>query len=352
VWLSPDVFFNSTEIDTYTDFQSEYRSFLSVIIAPNEEDMVSLRVRAHSEVHATVASDILLQLLTTCESRDVTLRSGEFSERFRVSGLAFSYFLAHSRNQRVLRMFEFALDTCHCRAIDALTRTDLQIKLDYCELTESGEEILLECIRQNRGPTELLWCRIDTRRLAGALQGNTSVTSLALHEDCSDEEKLVLVQALAENGGLVTLCLHGFPITDGIWIALWQSVAHHPKLEKIIFSRYGSAWRDGNTDAQKTLRMQAMVDALHVNTVLLTIALTDNHFDEDILGSTVYPLLLANRYRPRVGAITEVEGALRRQLLGRALGSISRNPSLIWRFLSANSNVRVGPTPPEEREGA
>jgi hypothetical protein len=95
-----------------------------------------------------------------------------------------------------------------------------------------------------------------------------------------------------------------------------------------------------------------MVDALHVNTVLLTIALTDNHFDEDILGSTVYPLLLANRYRPRVGAITEVEGALRRQLLGRALGSISRNPSLIWRFLSANSNVRVGPTPPEEREGA
>jgi hypothetical protein len=138
------------------------------------------------------------------------------------------------------------------------------------------------------------------------------------------------------------------PITDELWIALWQSVAHHPKLEKIIFSRYGSAWREGNTDAQKTLRMQAMVAALRINTVLHTIEeLNRAGFDEDILDNTVYPLLLANRYRPRVGTITEVEGPLRHKLLGRALGSISSNPSLIWMFLSGNANVRFGPTPPE-----
>jgi hypothetical protein len=91
-----------------------------------------------------------------------------------------------------------------------------------------------------------------------------------------------------------------------------------------------------------------MVDALRVNTVLYTIEeLNRDAFDEEILDSTVYPLLLANRYRPRVGAITEVEGPLRCKLLGRALGSISSDPSLIWMFLSANANVKLGRTPPE-----
>jgi hypothetical protein len=107
--------------------------------------------------------------------------------------------------------------------------------------------------------------------------------------------------------------------------------------------------RDRNTDAQKIVRMQAMVDALRVNTVLHTdtIKLNRHEFNEGIFDSTVYPLLMANRYRPRVGAISEEEGPLRRKLLGRALASISSNPSLIWMFLSGNANVRVGPTPPE-----
>jgi hypothetical protein len=105
-------------------------------------------------------------------------------------------------------------------------------------------------------------------------------------------------------------------------------------------------------DTQKTLRMQAMMDVLRVNTVLHTIQLNRDGFDSEILDSIVYPLLLANKYRPRVGAITDVEGTLRHKLLGRALGSISSNPSLIWMFLSGNANVRVGPAPPEEREGA
>jgi hypothetical protein len=354
VWISPDVFFDLTEIDT--GFQTEYRSFLEVCIEANEEDTSeeskSLYVCARSEAHASVASGILLQLLTTCESREVVLGKGDVSNRFPVSGLAFSHFLAHSRYLRVLRMSELGLDTCHCRAIDALTRTDLQIVLAFCEPTESGEDIILECIRQNRGPTGLSACRIDTRRLADALRGNKSVTIIALHEDCSNDERLVLVQALAENEGLVTLYLHSVTITDEIWIVLWQSVARHTKLEKIRLPQWSSTWTDGATDAQKSLRMQVMVDALRVNTVLHTIELNPDDFEEDILVSTVHPLLLANRYRPRVGAIAEEEGPWRRKLLGRALGSISSNPSLIWMFLSGNANVRVGPTPAEEREGA
>jgi hypothetical protein len=359
VWISPDVFFDLTEIDT--GFQTDYRSFLAVHIVPNEEDtsqeLKCVYVYASSEARATVASDILLQFVTTCESRevrlwkDLSLNAGPFP----VSGLAFSHFLVHSRNLRVLRMSWLGLNTCHCRAIDALTRTDLQIELAHCELTELGEGIILECIRQNRGPTKLSECRIDTRRLADAIRGNNSVNDLGPHEDCSNEERLVLVQALAENEGLITLHLEYAPITDELWIALWQSVAHHPTLEKLALSQYGrSTFGYGTPDAQKTLRMQAMVDALRVNTVLHTIEpFHSDDFGEDIiLDSTVNPLLLANKYRPRVAAITEVEGPLRCKLLGRAVASISSEPSLIWMFLSGNANVRVGPTPPEEREDA
>jgi hypothetical protein len=275
----------------------------------------------------------------------------EYSRRFPVLGLAFSHFLVHSRNLRFLRIAA-DLDTCHCRAIDTLTRTDLRIELYCCVPSESGGDILLECIRQNREPSGLLECRIDPRRLADAMRGNNSVTALAPHGECSDEERLVLVQALAENEGLETLDWSSVPISDEMWIALWQSVARHPKLHELVLPQESSTWRDGNTDAQKTLRMQTMVDALRVNTVLLTIDLRRDDFDEEILDSTIYPLLLANRYRPRVGAISEEEGPWRRKLLGRALGSVSSSPSLIWMFLSDNANVIVGPTPPEEREGA
>jgi hypothetical protein len=350
VWISPDVFFDLC-FTFYTRFQMEtdHRSFLHVGIEANEEDTSQeskfLTVCASSEAHATVASDILLQLLTTCESRKVELSVGGDFRRFAVPGLAFSHFLVQSRNLKVLRIHFLRLNTCHCRGIDALTRTDLQIELFYCLPTESGEEILLESIRQNRGPTKFISCEIDTRRLAGALRGNNSVTALAPRSLCSDEERLLLVQALAENVGLVTFNFKLGLITDEIWVVLWQSVARHPTLKKIALSagHYRSTWRDGTTDAQKSLRMQAMVDALRVNTVLHTIELNRREFDQEILDSTVYPLLLANRYRPCVGAITEVRGPMRCKLLGRAL---------IWLFLSENADIRFGPTPAEEREVA
>jgi hypothetical protein len=128
------------------------------------------------------ASDILLQLLATCDSREIVMTKGSDSNHFPVSGLAFSHFLAQSFNLGVLCLRYLSLDMCHCRVLDTVTRTDLQIQLNSCELTEPGEEIMLECIRQNRGTNKLINCRIDTRRLADALRGNNiSVTYLYPH---------------------------------------------------------------------------------------------------------------------------------------------------------------------------
>jgi hypothetical protein len=73
VWISPDVFFDSSGINT--NFQTDYRSFLLVYMEANEEDTSQepkfLLIYARSEAHATVAADILLQLLPTCDSRKV-----------------------------------------------------------------------------------------------------------------------------------------------------------------------------------------------------------------------------------------------------------------------------------------
>jgi hypothetical protein len=352
VWISPDVFFDSTFIST--GFQKKYRSFLTVDIGPNEDDTSkeskTLWLCASSEAHATVASGILLQLLTSCESREVSLHQGHLYCEFQIPELAFSHLLVHSHSLRGLRLLHLRLDTCHCRAIDDLARTNLHIEFIRCFPTESGETVLLESIRHNRGPTQLIQCRIDTRRLAEALRGNNIVNSLTLrtHEPYSDEEMLGFVQGLAENEGLVKLSLKSVPITDESWIALWRSVARHPKLEQIVLPdtyEYSSTWRHRTTDAQKPLRSQAIVDALCINTVLHTIELNRDDFDKEIWDSTVYPLLLANMYRPRVRAIGKEEGTWRRKLLGRALGSISSNPALIWMFVSGNANIRLGRVP-------
>jgi hypothetical protein len=69
---------------------------------------------------------------------------------------------------------------------------------------------------------------MDTRRLAGALRGNNSITILAPRQPCSDVEKLVLVEALAENEGIVVLVLNLAPISDEMWNTLWQSIGCAP----------------------------------------------------------------------------------------------------------------------------
>jgi hypothetical protein len=116
-------------------------------------------------------------------------------------------------------------------------------------------------------PTALTECRIDTRRLADAMRGNTSVITLTLQQRCSDEERRVLVQALVDNRGLVTLDLSSAPITDDLWTALWQSVARHPKLEDFVLSKYISTWSDGATDAQKTKWQGMSEENAHVESV-------------------------------------------------------------------------------------
>jgi hypothetical protein len=154
------------------------------------------------------------------------------------------------------------------------------------------------------------------------MRGNNRVNYLDLSDDTtvSKEDWLEVFQALAENEGITRLILYFSHVHATIWTALWQSVSRHPKLERIALSLLGDyairthymneaqlrATRPHDiveTDAQRTLRTQAMVDALRINTVLLDIELHREKFDKVLLNNDVYPRLLANKYRPRVAAI-------------------------------------------------
>jgi hypothetical protein len=139
LWINEDVFIDLSLICTH--YQGDYRRFLTISGGPKsdeEEDrgVSEVGVCASSIASVTIVCDILLQLLTTCESRKIKLTARNSSD-FPVSGLAFSHFLMHSSHSLKLLCVDCdLLDACHCHALDASTRTDLQIDLDFsCGLT-------------------------------------------------------------------------------------------------------------------------------------------------------------------------------------------------------------------------
>jgi hypothetical protein len=217
---------------------------------------------------------MMLQLLTTSEDTHIKLDSRSASiyadSPFPVTGPTLSHFLEHNRNLVHLELSTFRLNADHCRAIDASTNVDLDLQLTLCFPTEHGEKVLMESIKQNRGPTSLFNCRFDARRLANAMRGSSRVNFLALLdvESVSTQAWAEFFQALAENEGIVFLILNFSHVHEKDWTTLWQTILRHPKLERISFYllQYSATgtWRD----AQKTLRSQAIVDALRVNTLL------------------------------------------------------------------------------------
>jgi hypothetical protein len=184
-----------------------------------------------------------------------------------------------------------------------------------------------------------------------ALQDLTMESYFQYSRRLRKEDWLGFFQALAQNEGMTDLTLlNADPITDENWTALWQSVSRHPKLERIVFPFLGHLFPTTCSDAQKTLRTQAIVDALRINTVmLLDIDLYPEEFDKVLLDNHVYPRLLANKYRSRVAAIAKLEGEWRRQLLLRALASVASNPNLILMFVSGNVNGLFPPRHASER---
>jgi hypothetical protein len=336
------------------------------ISTPRSDTMIRgypLSVRVHAPDPATAASvcDFLLRLVTaTSEQRHVRVAAEcHGTESLPVSGRALSRFLEQSRlnNLQSLTLSHILLNEEQWHALASVSRIDVDLNLEYCSLSDDTgcRDAFLECLQNDRGPTKLDRCQIDSGVLAAAFTGNSRVTSLRLPSNRTEDGAGVglLFRALRNNRGLVDLNLYGSFSSDENWSVLCESLKPHPTLISLDLrdtSRKNATLPplphvvpEGRVpaDEQKTGRTRAVAEMMKVNTLLQTIRLDENDRDEQVYTESILPYLGTNRYSPRVLAIKKADIPLRRPLLGLALQteSVRNDSNLLWMFLSGNPDV-------------
>jgi hypothetical protein len=89
--------------------------------------------------------------------------------------------------------------------------------------------------------------------------------------------------------------------------------------------------------------MKAIVQMLHLNTVIQSIELPDAMSYEEVFRNSILPRLEMNRtcFEVQRQAVKRADLSVRPQLLGRALHVVRYNPNLPFQFLSENVSAFV-----------
>jgi hypothetical protein len=303
---------------------------------------------------ATATCDFLMRLLATCEKRDVSIRGCSEGVSTPLSGAGLSLFFQESRGSlRKVTLYYMALSADQCRALVTMPQLDVELEMHYCSLVDDAAGAFVECLHSDRGSVELHHCDIDFRVLASALTGNSRVAGFTPYWETTDADTAVLFAALANNSGLVELDCQHYPISDDNWSILCESLKAHPILTSLdlrLTMPVSSGIRNVLRDEQKSHRTRVLADMMKVNTILLTILLSDNEHDDQIYTEEISPYLETNLYRPRVLAVKKTHvREFREKVLGRALDCVKSNPNLVWMFLSQNVDAFVRSE--EEEEG-
>jgi hypothetical protein len=126
-----------------------------------------------------------------------------------ISGPGLSRFFQESQdNLRKVTLRNMVLNEQEIRALATTEfRPGMKVSLEQCELLyDNGcNHAFLECLQRDRGPTQLVLCRIDCHVLVTALEGSSRVTRLRLAPDdraTGDAENALNCRSLAENKGL------------------------------------------------------------------------------------------------------------------------------------------------------
>jgi hypothetical protein len=304
---------------------------------------------------AMATCDFIVRLFAISNSewhdRSIIIKSD--SSSLPVSEAALAFLFEESRgNVRSVCLSDCSLNEGHIRALSTESRPDVELELSTCKLVDNVgcRKAFVECLQNNRGPTEISGCDIDHRVLANALRNNTRVTSICLwytrYEDQIGQGELF--RALASNRGLVELRMAWCSINKENWAVLCESLQGHPTLTSLSLAYTcplnpsGISTRANLSKEQKRDRTRMVADMMRENTILQTINLCEDERDEQICTDAILPHLLANRYRPRVLAVTETRDRdIREKVLGRALYSVKSNPNLVWMFLSKNTGAFV-----------
>jgi hypothetical protein len=133
-------------------------------------------------------------------------------------------------------------------------------------------------------------------RILSALSGNSSVKKLSftMIDQCSEERIHALSQALATNQGIEYLVLSEFEMSDETCRLLFRSLSTHPRI------KYLSIWNANipsitcSAEVKSTM-LNAILQMLHLITVLLTIKLPDGFDYEEVYRNSIFPRLKMNR---------------------------------------------------------
>jgi hypothetical protein len=219
------------------------------------------------------------------------------------------------------------------RALEGETCPDLQIHFERKDLSHFEPMRLQTFLRKCRGAIALCNCTIDLSLLSEVLRGDNKVTALVLAPQAlNDANTTCLVDALKTNSFLTELSLVSNPLGDEDWIRMCQSIAQHPKLQKVCL-------RSTPSSESKILRTSAVVRMLHSNYVLQQVDLSPSECDEQIQQDVIVPYL---RYARNIRALNDYRGptAMHTQLLARAMRKVNNNPTLLWMILSKQTGIR------------
>jgi hypothetical protein len=341
VWLASNVFVSSnTNQEIWHG--NRYRSLLTIQTASESGPATfNLAVWTIWQGNAGHACEWITRLLATSQAPEIRIDSYGGRPLLPVSALTLSSFLSTSKSIRTLCVWMFALSEEHVRALAETDHTNLLVKLTYCDLmsdSETDSTILAELLRASQARLELVSCIMAGDVLAGALKGNSCCVRLtpSRGDEGSDELEIhSLFLALAENEGLVELDMSNQCITDENWAILCRSVRTHPTLE-VLDLRFTTNRRGLTCPVRKNRRALALVEILQENTVLHTIRTSHDECCQRVMRESICPSLQINRFRSRVNAVKETPGHMRRQILGRALYAIRRDPNLVSMFLAEN----------------
>jgi hypothetical protein len=353
VWMTPDV---------YVWNMTTYATGDPVVLILGCDAGIELLVHvtpATAAAAATATCDFLLRLLATFEERDLYITGGRNTVSTHLSGAGISLFFQESRDSlQKVRLRNMTLNEDQCLALATMSRLDVEVTISNCKLADDASGAFVECLRSDRGPVSLRYCRIASQILANALTGESRVTSFKPDFDGTvDAEMAILFRALANNRGLEELDFGNRSISDENWTILFESLQAHPTLTSLNLCATRPTNPAGGrivlTDDQKTRRTRTLAEMVQENTILQTITLFEEERDHQIYTEEIIPYLETNRYRPRVLAVKKTKDRpFREKVLGRALYSVRSNPNLVWMLLSENVDAIVRSEEEEEESNS
>jgi ankyrin repeat protein len=283
---------------------------------------------------------LLLRLLTNSEHQVVRI---DYSGRYinaplPVSGPTLSCFFEESNARRV-ELACVTLDEAQCRALATVSRSNMEIQLQYCSLSgDAGcRDAFIECLQSDGGPMDLDRCQIDCQILAVALAGKSRVVKAHLWLDTS-----MAALTLKENWGLEELRIDDRFLDDDNWWTMCEALQTHPTLTGLYYG-YFSSTPHALSAKQRKSRTLAIADMLKTNNVLRTIYQDDVHgWDTEIYEDLILPRLATNLFRHRLVTVQEITAdPFRKKVLGRVLQSesVRSDSDRIWMVLSSNMNI-------------